>query len=91
MDRRLDIAIVASDSVSMSNEDFAELVSYIKNVIGNLKLNDNSGDIRVALESFSDEGRVEFHFNNFTVVEDMFASIDNITRVPGSTQIRKSA
>lgn len=71
----------------MTEEDFQNLLQGIEAIINELDV--NSGNVRVALEIFTNETFVEFDLDNFTMKEDMIQYLSGMSRRFGSADIGK--
>ncbi|GAB1606677.1 type VI, alpha, partial [Argonauta hians] len=78
-----DILFILDSSGSVVNDDFARMITFVKEMVKGFDIGNNT--IRVAVSLFAGGSKEEFHLNQYFDKNAMLKAIDNINRISGST------
>ncbi|XP_021375359.1 uncharacterized protein LOC110464458 isoform X7 [Mizuhopecten yessoensis] len=79
----VDLIIILDSSTSVGEENYGKMLQFCKDFLGNADL--DSGSVRVGMVLYSSNVEIQFNLNDYSSSADIFAAIDKIPYVYGST------
>ncbi|KAL5006010.1 hypothetical protein ScPMuIL_017168 [Solemya velum] len=79
----VDLVFVLDTSTSVSEYNFQKMITFMKNLLD--KADIDNGNVRVGALTYSTQFHIQFYLSNYTSKADLFAAIDRIPYIYGST------
>ncbi|KAL3854733.1 hypothetical protein ACJMK2_013983 [Sinanodonta woodiana] len=80
---KVDLVFILDASTSVTEANYKKMLTFCKDFLGNADI--DSGNVRVGVVIYSTDVNIQFHLKQYSRKTDIFAAIDKIPYIYGST------